>query len=154
MSKVWLERLEAYLPRHIDRAVAGGERAFDGFIQRKRLSQWRPISTAPCNQELELRILLDGQISSLEFPCLQSNAGAWLNVDLGSKIDVEPVAWRIWQHDKSPEPHHNKIKPSDRSALYHFAPPRRVRRLPGQARYAQLARELARRPDEQPQLMF
>ena len=76
MSKGWLQRLQNYL-RH--------------------LSHWRQISTAPYNQELELRITENGETITLEFPCLRTNEEAWINVDLGSEIKIQPVGWRIWQ---------------------------------------------------------
>lgn len=55
---------------------------------------WHPISTAPYNQELELRIIDDGKTLTLEFPCLRTNDEAWINVDLGSQINIQPVEWR------------------------------------------------------------
>jgi hypothetical protein len=94
--------------------IAGGGRG--------ALAHWHPISTAPCNRELELRISEDGKIITLEFPCLQTNAGAWINVDLGSQIELQAVEWRVWQRKKSPESHHSMFKPSDRSALLHHDP--------------------------------
>jgi hypothetical protein len=123
MSKDWLENLESHLPSSIEHAVKDADKAIDDFTQRVHLSHWHPISTAPCNQELELRIGENGEILTLEFPCLQTNAGEWINVDLGSKIEIRPVEWRVWQRDKSPEPHHSKIKPSDRSAMFHHDRP-------------------------------
>ena len=81
------------------------------------LSRWRPISTAPCNRELELRTTESGQIVTLEYPCLQTNEGVWINVDLGTQIRIEPVEWRIWHHRGSPEAHHVKIRPADRPAV-------------------------------------
>ena len=33
--------------------------------------------------------------SFFEFPCLRTNEEAWINVDLGSEIKVQPVEWRI-----------------------------------------------------------
>lgn len=95
MRKWWLQRLENHLPY---------------------LSQWRLISTAPYNRELELRIT-DGETVTLEFPCLRTNEEAWINVDLGTEIKVQPVEWRIWQGGKSPEPHHSKIRLAARRAL-------------------------------------
>jgi hypothetical protein len=53
---------------------------------------------------------------------LQTNAGAWINVDLGSQIELQAVEWRVWQRKKSPESHHSMFKPSDRSALLHHDP--------------------------------
>ncbi|HXH86828.1 MAG TPA: hypothetical protein VNI35_08360, partial [Nitrospira sp.] len=119
MSKDWLEKLEKHLPPTIEHAVKDADKAIHDFAQHVHLSHWHPISTAPCNQELELRIVENAAIVTLEFPCLQTNEGAWINVDLGSKIELQPVEWRVWQGDKSPEPHHSKIRPSDRSALLH-----------------------------------
>ena len=99
MTKGWLQRLQDYL-RH--------------------LSRWRQISTAPYNQELELRVTENGEIVTLEFPCLRTNGEAWINVDLGSEIKVQPIEWRIWQGIKSPDPHHSKIRLAARRALTHL----------------------------------
>jgi hypothetical protein len=59
---------------------------------------WRPISTAPCNRDVELRVSEGTAISTLEFPCQQTNAGDWINGDLRTPIKVQPVEWRVWQH--------------------------------------------------------
>jgi hypothetical protein len=59
---------------------------------------WRPISTAPCNRDVELRVSKGTAISTLEFPCRQTNAGDWINGDLRTPITVQPVEWRVWQH--------------------------------------------------------
>lgn len=98
MSKEWLEQLESHLPH---------------------FNSWHPISTAPYNQELELRIRDNGQIVTLQFPCLRTNEEAWINVDLGTQIRIEPVEWRAWHHKKSAEAHHAKIRPADRSTVTH-----------------------------------
>ncbi len=90
------------------------------FFIRGRLSRWRSISTAPSNQELEVRFVEDGKVSTLEFPCLRTNEGAWIDVDLGSAIKIEPTEWRLWPYRKSPNAHHARIKASDRSELYHI----------------------------------
>ena len=119
MSKDWLEKLEGRLPSGIGQAVKGADKAINDIAQHVHLSHWHPISTAPHNQELELRISEDGKILTLEFPCLQTNSGAWINVDLGSQIEFNAVEWRVWQRKKSPDPHHSMIKPTDRSALLH-----------------------------------
>jgi hypothetical protein len=116
MTKDWLEN---HLPTSFEDVVKDAETAIHDVALHVHLSHWHPISTAPCNQELELRIAENEKILALEFPCLQTNAGAWINVDLGSEIKIQPVEWRVWQREKSPESHHSKIKPSDRSALFH-----------------------------------
>jgi hypothetical protein len=99
MRKRWLQRLEIHLPY---------------------LSQWRLISTAPYNRELELRITDNGETVTLEFPCLRTNEEAWINVDLGTEIKVQPVEWRVWQGGKSPEPHYSKIRLAAKRALTHL----------------------------------
>jgi hypothetical protein len=90
------------------------------FFIRGRLSRWRPISTAPSNQELQVRFMEDGKVSTLEFPCLRTNDGSWIDVDLGSAIKIEPTQWRHWPYRKSPTAHHARIRASDRSELYHI----------------------------------
>lgn len=113
MLKGWLENLEK-IKRVISVAVA---KTINFFTQNERLSHWRPISTAPFNQELELRIAEDGSISTLEIPCLQTNEGVWIDVDLGTEIHINPVEWRVWLHGASPRAHHKRIRVSDRSDL-------------------------------------
>jgi hypothetical protein len=99
MRKGWLQRFENYLPY---------------------LSQWRLMSAAPYNRELELRITDNGETVTLKFPCLRTNEDAWINVDLGTEIKVQPVEWRVWQGGKSPGPHHSKIRLAARRALTHL----------------------------------
>ena len=119
MNKYWLEKLEGRMPPRLEQAAKNADKAIQDFTLQFHLSNWRPISTAPHNQELVLRIVQVGEIARLEFPCLQTNAGQWINVDLGSGINISPVEWRVWQRRKSPQPHYSKIRPSDRSWLFH-----------------------------------
>jgi hypothetical protein len=112
MSKKWLEQLESHLPH---------------------FTSWHPISTAPYNQELELRITDNGQIVTLQFPCLRTNEEAWINVDLGTQIRIEPVEWRAWHHKKSAEAHHAKIRPADRSTVTHPDHGRNTKRVSGKS---------------------
>jgi hypothetical protein len=69
-----------------------------------RSHPWHPISTAPCNRGVELRVREGTAISTLEFPCQQTNAGDWINCDFGTPINIQPVEWRAWQHGHSPQP--------------------------------------------------
>src|SRR3974377_1275689 len=92
-------------------------KAIHDFALRVRLSHWHLISTAPCNHELELRIVESGKVVTLEFPCLQTNVETWINVDLGSAIRIKPVQWRVWQREKSPEPHRSQLKLNGRSTI-------------------------------------
>jgi hypothetical protein len=119
MTKDWLEHLESHRPSRIEQVVRDVDNAVHDFFQHVRLSNWRPISAAPYNQEFELRIKENREIVTLEFPCLRTNEEAWINVDLGTEIRIEPVEWRHWQRERSPEPHRSKIRLSDRSALFH-----------------------------------
>jgi hypothetical protein len=119
MSKDWVENLEKHLPPSVGHAIEDADHAIHDFAQHVHLAYWHPISTAPCNQDVELRIAEAGEILTLEFPCLQTNAGEWIDVDLGTRIEIQPVEWRIWQRSKSPQPHHSKVRPNDRSALLH-----------------------------------
>jgi len=102
MSKNWLERLVQFLPHK---------------------ARWRPISTAPHNRELEVRVNENGNDVTLEFPCLHTNTGAWINVDLGTEIKISPTHWRFWERGEPPLPHRMKINLADRNVLV-----RRVRR--------------------------
>jgi hypothetical protein len=74
-----------------------------------RSHPWHPISTAPCNRGVELRVREGSAISTLEFPCRQTNAGDWINCDFGTPINIQPVEWRAWQHGHSPQPQSPQI---------------------------------------------
>jgi hypothetical protein len=88
------------------------------FALHFRSHPWHPISTAPCNRDVELRVREGTAISTLEFPCQQTNAGGWINCDLGTPINVQPVEWRAWQHGKSsPQPQRAPVNVKRRLAL-------------------------------------
>jgi hypothetical protein len=86
--------LESDLPSPLTYVFSATSRAIQDLILNLRLARWRLISTAPSNQELELRIVEGGKFSVLEFPCMRTNAGAWLNVDLGAEMSLEAAEWR------------------------------------------------------------
>ena len=98
---------------------------------------WHPISTAPCNRVVELRVREGTAISALEFPCQRTNAGDWINCDFGTPINIQPVEWRAWPHGHLPQQRNPRVNTRGRSAL-----PRRghrtAKRLPPAA---------VRRPD-------
>jgi len=87
------------------------------FVSYFRLHPWHPISTVPCNRGVELRVREGTAISTLEFPCQQTNAGDWINCDFGTPINIQPVEWRAWQHDHAPQPQSLKINTRGRLAL-------------------------------------
>jgi hypothetical protein len=104
---------------------------------------WHPISTAPCNRGLELRVREGTAISTLEFPCQRTNAGDWINCDFGTPINIQPVEWRAWQHGHSPQPQSPQINTRGRLAL-----PRRGHRSAKQATPAEV--KLLHRPVRRP----
>jgi hypothetical protein len=112
------------------------------FALHFRSHPWHPISTAPCNRGVELRVREGTAISTLEFPCRQTNAGDWINCDFGTPINIQPVEWRAWQHGHSPQPQSPQI---DRGRL---ALPRRGHRSAKQSTSAEV--KLLHRPVRRP----
>jgi hypothetical protein len=112
-------RLSASSPEHfqLSRAFEATSKVIQDFVLSLRLAKWRLISTAPYNQELELRVVDGGRTTVLEFPCLRTNADAWINVDLGAEVKLEAVEWRIWRREKASQPHHARIKFGGRQAI-------------------------------------
>lgn len=55
MISLWLEKLKDHMPSRMQRAVTNADKAFHEVVLHAHQSHWRPISTAPCNQELEVR---------------------------------------------------------------------------------------------------
>jgi hypothetical protein len=87
------------------------------FVSYFRLHPWHPISTVPCNRGVELRVREGTAISTLEFPCQQTNAGEWINCDFGTPINIQPVEWRAWPHGHAPQPQSLKVNTRGRLAL-------------------------------------
>ena len=80
------------------------------------VSRWHPASTAPYNQDLELRVKEDGTTTIMPFPCRHTNEDEWINVDLGIPMQIQPLEWRAWQQSKSPRPHQSSIFAPEASA--------------------------------------
>jgi hypothetical protein len=87
------------------------------FALHFRSHPWHPISTAPCNRGVDLRVREGTAISTLEFPCLKTNAGDWINCDFGTPINIQPVEWRAWQHAHSPQLQSPQINTRSRLAV-------------------------------------
>ena len=113
------------------------------FALHFRSHPWHPISTAPCNRGVELRVREGKAISTLEFPCRQTNAGDWINCDFGTPINIQPVEWRAWQHGHSPQPQSPQINTRGRLAV-----PRRGHRSAKQSTPADV--KLLHRPVRRP----
>jgi hypothetical protein len=87
----WLESLKERIASH-------------DFILRRHRSHWHPISTVPYNQDVQLRVVEGTKTISLQFPCRRTNAEEWINADLHTRLEIQPVEWRVWQHSKSASP--------------------------------------------------
>jgi hypothetical protein len=112
------------------------------FALHFRSHPWHPISTAPCNRGIELRVRVGKAISTLEFPCRQTNAGDWTNCDFGTPINIQPVEWRAW-HGHSPQPQSLQVNTRGRLALPRRG--QRVARLPSPIEVKRLDRPARRR---------
>jgi hypothetical protein len=103
----------------IDQIIESAHHALLDLGLHFHLSHWHPISIAPFNQDLELRIIDAGSVSTLPFPCRQTNSAVWINADLGTRLEIQPVAWRVWQHARSPQSHRSPVEINDKSGLLH-----------------------------------
>jgi hypothetical protein len=83
--------------------IEAADREIHNYLLRQHLSSWHPISTAPANHNLELRVLDEATVTILPFPCRRTNDGAWINADLGTSLHIQPVKWRPWQKLKVPK---------------------------------------------------
>ena len=93
----------------VARVIQQADRAVHAALKHNHLSHWHPASTAPYNQDLELRVSEDGSVVTMPFPCRHTNGDEWINVDLGVPLQIQPVEWRAWQQSKSPRPHQSSI---------------------------------------------
>jgi hypothetical protein len=90
--------------RHLAEAIEAADRKIKDYLLRLHLSLWHPISTAPANHDLELKLLDGASTIILPFPCRRTNAGEWINADLETSIDIRPTKWRPWQKAKWRKP--------------------------------------------------
>jgi hypothetical protein len=89
---------------HLAEVIEATNRTIKDYLLRQHLSLWHPISTAPNNHDLELKVLDGGSSVVLTFPCGRTNAGEWINADLEAAIDIRPTKWRPWQKAKARKP--------------------------------------------------
>ena len=57
--------------------------------------EWKPISTAPFDRELELAVFDYDGPHALVFPC-RGIVGRWINTETKQPVDVSPTHWREW----------------------------------------------------------
>jgi hypothetical protein len=84
------------------------DRKIHDYLLRQHLSLWHPISTAPDNHDLELTVLDGASSTILPFPCRRTNTGQWVNTDLRTSIQIQPIKWRPWQKAKAPKSRRDK----------------------------------------------
>jgi hypothetical protein len=60
-----------------------------------RGDDWRSISSAPFEQDLELSVIEDEEVHALLFPCRRTARG-WANASAKSAVSVRPTHWRPW----------------------------------------------------------
>ncbi len=58
-------------------------------------SEWRLVSTAPFDRDVELAIINYHGTHALAFPCRRI-LGAWIKAETKERIDVQPTHWREW----------------------------------------------------------
>jgi hypothetical protein len=107
MRKIGFEKFAWSLVTDLTRVVHEGDRSAHTAFEQ--VSRWRPVSTAPYNQDLELRVTEDGSLATMPFPCRHTNKDEWINVDLGVPLKIQPVEWRVWRQSKSPNAHRSSI---------------------------------------------
>jgi len=59
------------------------------------LMEWKPISTAPFDRDLELAVIDRDGPHALVFPCRRI-LGSWIKAETEERIDVHPTHWREW----------------------------------------------------------
>jgi hypothetical protein len=90
MKLNWIVKAEESVPG-IAHGLVG--RAL-GYVDGAR--DWHPVTTAPFNRDLELRLAGHRERSVLPFPCRNTRDG-WMNSDLKVRIDLPTVEWRCWR---------------------------------------------------------
>ena len=114
MTREWTRKPESELPSQLEDMISGVDHNIHDAALHWHWSHWHPISTAPCNRDLEVRVVEGSETGTLPFPCRHLNAGEWINADLGTRILIAPTEWRVWQHGQSPHPHRTAIRVGDR----------------------------------------
>ena len=56
---------------------------------------WKPISNAPVDRDLELAVIDRDGPHALVFPCRRI-LGGWMKVESKQWIDVDPTHWKEW----------------------------------------------------------
>jgi hypothetical protein len=62
-------------------------------------SDWKPIATAPANDDLELSMYDEGEYHALVFPCRCDGSG-WRDVSSNRPMPIKLTHWRLWQRNR------------------------------------------------------
>jgi hypothetical protein len=65
--------------------------------------EWKPISTAPFDRDLELAVVDYDGPHALVFPCRRILAG-WMDAETTKRVDVRPTHWRAWREGLLAQP--------------------------------------------------
>jgi hypothetical protein len=99
--KVHDESISEENPAGLGHPFKSAEKKLKDLVLHYHLAHWHPITTAPCNQCLEIRVIDNNKVMTLPFPCKRNNYGDWINVDLDTRVSVKPARWRVWQKTHS-----------------------------------------------------
>ena len=65
----------------------------------EKVSDWKPIATAPADAALELSIYDEGEYHALVFPCRREGS-RWRDVGANRLMLLEPTHWRPWWNNR------------------------------------------------------
>ena len=109
MNSIWKENSKR-TPSKLSEAIDAVDLGIRRYLLHRHLAHWHPISTTPHNQALEMRALEENGLFAIPFSCQQTNANEWINTDLGTRVYMRPVRWRIWQKAKSVQLHRSMMQ--------------------------------------------
>jgi hypothetical protein len=89
MKISWLAEADRQFPAARAGALRRVLKHFDGSMD------WRLVSTAPFNCDVQLCASGTDRSHIVPFPCRQTEHG-WINADLNVRLDIAPTEWRAW----------------------------------------------------------
>lgn len=57
--------------------------------------EWKPVSTAPFDRDLELAVIAADGVHALVFACRRI-LGGWIKAATKERLEVHPTHWREW----------------------------------------------------------
>jgi hypothetical protein len=65
------------------------------YFSMEKVSDWKPIATAPAEADLELSIYDNGEYHALVFPCRRDGTG-WRDMSADRFVLLQLTHWRPW----------------------------------------------------------